>query len=305
MTSTEAAALQATSTPTGGDVGVQALSLGCDTSQSNLYCVYTVNTGDTLFSIAQKFSIKGNLEEDVTPWEMLIHSNRPDIAGEDDLLQPGQKIRIPLQNGIVHTVLSAQTLTEIAVQYNVPSDSIMAVTANSISDANSLAIGQEILVVNPRSLTAPAPVVVASGGVAAAITAAPSSVPAGPRSNAGFIWPAGGSISSYFTASHPLGIDIDFFANPNQPVGAVAAGTVTFAGGNACCSYGYYVIVDHGGGIQTLYAHFSQLSVSAGQRVSQGQVVGLGGRTGYATGNHLHFEVHVGGAAVNPLTYLP
>ena len=80
---------------------------------------------------------------------------------------------------------------------------------------------------------------------------------------------------------------------------------MTFAGGNPCCSYGYYVVVDHGNGYTTLYAHFSSIAVSVGQRVSQGQVLGAGGRTGYATGNHLHFEVHLNGVTVNPLVYLP
>jgi murein DD-endopeptidase MepM/ murein hydrolase activator NlpD len=132
-------------------------------------------------------------------------------------------------------------------------------------------------------------------------TATPIPVP----SRAGFIWPATGPISSYFGPKHPLGIDIDFFANPNQPVKAVAAGTVTFAGGDACCSYGLYVIVEHASGLSTLYAHLSQISVSKGQRVTQGQVIGNGGRTGYATGNHLHFEVRKDGNVVDPLLYLP
>jgi murein DD-endopeptidase MepM/ murein hydrolase activator NlpD len=57
--------------------------------------------------------------------------------------------------------------------------------------------------------------------------------------------------------------------------------------------------------VTTLYAHFSSIAVSRGQRVAQGQVLGNGGRTGYATGNHLHFEVRVNGAVQNPLTYLP
>jgi len=83
------------------------------------------------------------------------------------------------------------------------------------------------------------------------------------------------------------------------------AGVVTFAGGNACCSYGLYVVIDHGNGYQTLYAHLSKVSVSVGERVSQGELIGYGGRSGYATGPHLHFEVHVSGAIVDPLAYLP
>jgi murein DD-endopeptidase MepM/ murein hydrolase activator NlpD len=86
---------------------------------------------------------------------------------------------------------------------------------------------------------------------------------------------------------------------------AAAAGTVTFAGGNPCCSYGLYVVVDHGNGFTTLYAHLSQIAFAQGQRVTQGQLLGLGGRTGYATGNHLHFEVRLNGAVVNPLSVLP
>jgi len=83
------------------------------------------------------------------------------------------------------------------------------------------------------------------------------------------------------------------------------AGVVTFAGGNACCSYGLYVVIEHGNGYQTLYAHLSKVSVSVGERVSQGELIGYGGRTGYATGPHLHFEVYVNGAVVDPLAYLP
>ena len=80
---------------------------------------------------------------------------------------------------------------------------------------------------------------------------------------------------------------------------------MTFAGGNPCCSYGYYVIVDHGNGFTTLYAHLSALAVTPGQKVTQGQALGNGGRTGYATGNHLHFEVRLNGKIVDPIAYLP
>ena len=80
---------------------------------------------------------------------------------------------------------------------------------------------------------------------------------------------------------------------------------MTFAGGNTCCSYGLYVTIDHGNGFSTLYGHMSKLNVTTGQKVTKGQVLGAGGRTGYATGNHLHFEVRKDGKVVNPLSYLP
>lgn len=120
-----------------------------------------------------------------------------------------------------------------------------------------------------------------------------------------FSWPNVGPLSSTFSAAHPLGIDIDLYASPNAPNLAAASGVVTFAGGNPCCSYGYYVIVDHGNGLETLYAHFSRLSVTVGQRVAQGESLGLAGDTGYSTGNHLHFEVRKNGSLVDPLQYLP
>jgi murein DD-endopeptidase MepM/ murein hydrolase activator NlpD len=80
---------------------------------------------------------------------------------------------------------------------------------------------------------------------------------------------------------------------------------VVFAGGNACCSYGLYVVVMSPEGVETLYAHLSSISVSAGETVSQGQAIGVIGDTGYSTGVHLHFEVIDNGVRVNPLNYLP
>jgi murein DD-endopeptidase MepM/ murein hydrolase activator NlpD len=270
----------------------------CDTSQSILYCVYTIQPGDTLSKIAAEFGLKNG---DVKASDLLVHSNRPDIAGEDDLLQIGQKIRIPTQNAVVHLVRSGETASTIADLYDVRLEEIALLPQNQVTDLNSLKIGQELLVPNPTRFARPAPVA-ASGGSSAASS---QIVRGGQASRSGFIWPASGPISSYFTAGHPLGIDIDFHSSPNQAVGAAAAGTVVFAGGNPCCSYGLYVVIDHGNGFETLYAHFSSVAVSVGQRVSQGQVVGYGGRTGYATGNHLHFEVHLNGSVVNPLVYLP
>jgi murein DD-endopeptidase MepM/ murein hydrolase activator NlpD len=305
--------------PTPTPTSATPADVPCEASSSPLFCIYTVGPGDTLGTIAEKFNLKGN--EDVSSWEILVNSNKPDIVSEDDLLQLGQKLRIPQYSGVVHTVLSSQTLGEIADRYGVTADSIMAVAANGIGDPNALAIGKELIIPNPTRFSTPAPEPTptatpssnASGsgssgsGSGSSGASSPSGGPRGNvgRTSSGFIWPTTGPISSYYGPSHPLGIDIDLFSNPNAPIAAVAAGTVTFAGGDACCSYGYYVVVSHPNGMQTLYAHMSKISVSVGESVSQGEILGLGGRTGYATGNHLHFEVHVGGSIVNPLEYLP
>ena len=94
---------------------------------------------------------------------------------------------------------------------------------------------------------------------------------------------------------------IDIGVPTGTPVYAAASGTVIKSLYNG--SYGYYVAIDHGGGIVTLYAHNSQLLVSAGQTVTQGQTIAKAGSTGNSTGPHVHFEVQVNGSVVNPRNY--
>ena len=126
-----------------------------------------------------------------------------------------------------------------------------------------------------------------------------------------FCWPA----PSYTYISSPYGYRIhpvygtkkfhsglDLAAPGGSPILAAADGTVKFAGWNG--GYGYCIILDHGGGIQTLYGHSSKLLVSAGQTVSRGQKIALVGTTGTSTGNHLHFEVLNNGSTTDPMPYL-
>lgn len=120
----------------------------------------------------------------------------------------------------------------------------------------------------------------------------------------GGIWPTTTKyISSPFGwrgASMHTGIDL---AGPKGlPIYAYKAGLVTFSGWNG--NYGYMVKVDHGNGVSTWYAHSSQLLVNAGDTVSQGQTIALIGSTGWSTGPHLHFEMRINGAAVNPYPYI-
>jgi murein DD-endopeptidase MepM/ murein hydrolase activator NlpD len=120
----------------------------------------------------------------------------------------------------------------------------------------------------------------------------------------GFIWPLNGPITSGYGprwGRMHTGIDIDGYAG--QAIVASKAGRVIVA--SPYGGYGNAVVIDHGGGIATLYAHMSAFSVSSGNSVGQGQVVGSVGCTGSCTGDHLHFEVRVNGGAVNPLDYLP
>ena len=136
-----------------------------------------------------------------------------------------------------------------------------------------------------------------------------ATAPTGPvqgESSAGMIWPVNGPVTSPFCeqraweSCHP-GIDIG--VPSGTPVHAAAAGTVAIAGPES--GYGNYTCIDHGGGVSTCYAHQESISVSVGQKVSQGQVIGISDCTGLCFGPHLHFEVRVNGNPVDPMGYLP
>lgn len=123
------------------------------------------------------------------------------------------------------------------------------------------------------------------------------------------VWPAVGTITGWYgerrgRSRHP-GTDID--GETGQPVVAAAAGTVVWAGA-APAGYGGYgivVIVEHGDGVQTLYAHLSAVAAAVGQAVVAGDRLGSIGSTGHSTGSHLHFEVRRGGAVTDPAAFLP
>ncbi len=127
---------------------------------------------------------------------------------------------------------------------------------------------------------------------------------AGPRSSSGLVWPSAGGVSSPFGprwgAMH-TGIDID--SGYGAPIVAAKGGIVISAGWYG--GYGQCTIIDHGGGLTTLYAHQSSMLVSEGQSVGQGETIGYVGGTGNVTGPHLHFETRVGGSPQNPMNFLP
>lgn len=126
----------------------------------------------------------------------------------------------------------------------------------------------------------------------------------GKVSGSGLAWPLNGRLTSGFGYRWGrLHAGIDIAAPKGTPIHAAKAGTVVFAG--VMSGYGNVVIIDHGGGLSTLYGHQSRLGSRRGQQVAQGQVIGFVGSTGHSTGNHCHFETRVNGRPQNPRRFLP
>ena len=122
-------------------------------------------------------------------------------------------------------------------------------------------------------------------------------------SAAGFTWPTSGQITSGFGPRWGrMHQGLDIAAPTGRPITAAKSGTVIVAGWSG--GYGQLVVIDHGGGLATAYAHQSRIAVKTGDPVTQGGLVGFVGSTGHSTGPHLHFEVRVNGAARDPLPYL-
>lgn len=132
----------------------------------------------------------------------------------------------------------------------------------------------------------------------------PGTVPAVPStSGSGFIWPVRGTLVSPFGQRWGrLHSGIDIAAPAGTPIAASSSGQVVYAG--SMSGYGLIVVIQHAGGIATAYAHNSSIAVSVGQTVTQGQTIAAVGCTGRCFGDHVHFEVRVGGSPVDPMGYL-
>ena len=239
------------------------------------YQTYKVLSGDTIGGIARKFGL--------TNVSTLISVN--DISNVRQLAA-GQKLRIPDMDGIIYTVKAGDSLAGIVEKNKVSLKELLDV--NDLS-SDVLKAGQQLFL----------------PGVSLDQKTLKNAM--GDR----FIIP----ISAKFRWSSPFGWREDPIAHVKSfhtgtdmacptgtPILASMSGKVITTGVNRV--YGNYVIIDHGNGYQTLYAHMSKIIASKGQWVSQGTRIGLVGSTGYSTGPHLHFTVYKNGKMVNPMTVL-
>lgn len=243
---------------------------------------YSVQEGDTVSSIASKFGVS----EETVMWQN-------DLT-KKSVLKPGQIVKILPVTGVSHKVQKGETIYSIAKKYQTEPQGILDFPFNTFvnDETFALAVGQTIIVPEGTPpAEAPAPSAYARRTPDAGTVTA----------SGAFIWPASGSISQRYSWYHKA-IDV---SNKSAPeIIAADAGSVVIAGWPSNEGYGNRVVIDHGNGYQTLYAHMAKVYVSVGQRVKRGDPVGQMGSTGRSTGVHLHLEVRKTGVALNPLEFL-
>jgi murein DD-endopeptidase MepM/ murein hydrolase activator NlpD len=265
---------------------------------------YTVKDGDTISSISQEFNISINT---------ILWANNLTAYS---LIRPGDTLDILPVSGVYYTVQSGDTVGGIASQFGVEQDKIFKY--NTIRNSG-LMIGQKLLIPGGKQLaTAPAN----NNNIASSPSQSssnsqstsgdysgisiikniikPSYSPEVSQSGYHMIWPTlGHTITQYYSWRHTA---IDIANRIGTPLFASDSGTVIFAGWST--GYGYNVVINHGGGRETRYAHSSKLLVTVGEHVKQGQTIALMGSTGWSTGPHVHFEVMINGVKYNPLNYV-
>jgi len=196
-----------------------------------------------------------------------------------------------------HTVQPGETVAGIARHYGVPYEDV--VRANRLRDPQRIVVGRRLVIPGATGDVAQAPA--AGGGHIMPIGFAPTAA----RDGTSFQWPVpGGAVTSPFgkrDSGHHDGIDVQ--APIGTAVRAARDGEVLYSG--SLRGYGNLVIVDHGGGFATIYAHNQRNLVRVGARVRTGQTIALLGATGQVSGPHLHFEVRKQNVARDPLLFLP
>lgn len=234
---------------------------------SDRISLYTVRKGDTLEQVAKMYG--------VTPSTILWANDMK----RGDTLKPDQVLVILPISGIKYTIKKGDTLASITKQYKADIEEIK--NFNNIDENTKLAVGDEIIIPDVE------------GNIAASSGTGSTKPSTGKISTVGyFTKPIVGGVRTQGLHGHN-GVDLASYYG--APILAAASGKVIVSRvGGWGGGYGNYVVIQHSNGTQTLYAHMSSVSVSAGQTVSKGQQIGKMGSTGQSTGVHLHFEVRGG-----------
>ncbi|OGH14421.1 MAG: hypothetical protein A2687_04685 [Candidatus Levybacteria bacterium RIFCSPHIGHO2_01_FULL_38_26] len=249
---------------------------------------YTVQRGDTLSTVAEKFSTPDNpISIDTIRW-----SN--DLTSDD--ISIGDELKILPVSGISHKVSKGDTVYAIAKKYDTDAQKIVDFPFNDFANPETFSLVEGQILIVPdgikQSTTRPPvrrPVFIAQG---------PTSV-----SSSGFTWPIQGAVSQFASWYH---MAIDITASIGAPIVAAHDGTVSSVSiGTWDGGYGTSVWISDGNGYASHYAHLGGVNVGVGDAVGAGRtVIGWIGMTGRTTGPHVHFEISRNGALVNPLSYL-
>jgi murein DD-endopeptidase MepM/ murein hydrolase activator NlpD len=264
---------------------------------------YTVQTGDTLFSIAQNFNIKP---------ETLLWGNFEVLNDNPHLLRPNQVLNVLPVNGTYYQWQENDTIEGVATFFKSKPEDIISFSGNNIDltqvGKNGSGIEPGTWIIVPGGKRA-----IKDWGPPAITRQNPASaryygdgycgnVYEGAVGSGTFVWPTtdhGISGYGYDPGVHPA---IDIAGQEGNPVYATDSGVVVYAGWSDY-GYGLLIVIDHGNGWQSAYAHLSTVAVTCGQSVYQGGYIGALGTTGNSSGPHLHFELVINGAKVNPLDY--
>ncbi len=261
---------------------------------------YTVQSGDSIFGIARKF--------DLEP-ETILWGNYEVLNDDPHMIEVGQELNILPVDGTYYQWQVGDSLNSVADLFSVDPGVIIDWPGNALDIIDPIIEPGTWLIVpgGKRELHRWLVPTIARGQAGVGTALGPGGCTGdysgGIIGTGGFIWPAANHyISGNDYWSGHLAIDIA--AGYGAAIWAADSGVAVFAGWSTV-GYGYMVMIDHGNGWQTLYAHLSQVNVGCGQNIIQGQLIGLAGSSGNSTGPHLHFETRYEGGFVNPWYVLP
>jgi len=245
---------------------------------------YVVKSGDTISTIARKF--------DITVSTILWENN----LNAYSIIRPGDKLDILPASGISYKIARGDTLSRIAQLYDIEEKDIMK--ANGIENANKIKIGQRVIIPGGKKRYVAQSSKRYSGLQAIRDIVKPANAQA--RPGVKMQWPAVcHRITQYYSWRHK---GLDVACKKGTALYAADAGIVEYSGWGR--GYGKQVLLNHGGGKKTRYAHATKLYVKKGQRVSKGETIAAMGSTGWSTGPHIHFEVIINNKKYNPLNYI-